>query len=332
MKFYRPLLTLILLLLISTSSFAGIGHFVPQTDRASEIRAVFGFFDLRERESFVQLTNLELDNQLYHVQIFNVGDNCNENNFFDLYTPSDTHIYNMRDILTNDGNPSGVVLPDNAYGIVVLTSVLNTNSIQDISDYFGNFRILDNAGYEYRTNLLPFVDGGNEATDLYNFNFNQEGGVVLSDIVGLIINTVPNTDSYEWDASNVLNTFIVYDVDIYDLNETPFSCRDVIFACVDEDNPLAEEILAVDPSQGSNGASVARFEYGINDAITHSRGGELLCPGNNIPEGFTTLRVQGRQLPGGGDFFIAGFVGLNNGNGRGSMGSLWQTNLFLSED
>lgn len=326
MKFYKPLLTLMLLLLLSTSSFAGIGHFVAQTDRATEVRAVFGFFDLRERESFVQLTNLESTDQLYHVQIFNVAANCNENNFFDLYTPSDTHIYNMRDILTNDGNPAGVVLPDNAYGIVVLTSVLNTQSIEDNSDYFGNFRVIDNSGYEYRTNLLPFVDGGNEATDLHNFNFNQESGLVLSDIVGLVINTVPNSESYEWDASNVLNTFIVYDVDIYDLNETPFSCRDVIFACVDEDNPLAEEVLAVDPQSGSNGASVARFEYGINDAIPHSRGGEVLCPGNNIPEGFATLRVQGRQFPDGDlDFFIAGFAGLNNGNGRGSMDSFWGT-------
>ena len=47
-----------------------------------------------------------------------MNDNCNENNFFDAYTPNDTHVYYIRDILTNDGNPSGVVLPDDAYGIV----------------------------------------------------------------------------------------------------------------------------------------------------------------------------------------------------------------------
>ena len=43
--------------------------------------------------------------------------------FFDVYTPNDTHVYNMREILTNDGNPSGVVLPENAYGFVAVTQV-----------------------------------------------------------------------------------------------------------------------------------------------------------------------------------------------------------------
>ncbi len=326
MKLYKPLLTLILLLILSSTSFAGLGNFVPQTDNATDIRALFGFFDLRDRETFVQLTNIESENQLFHIQVFNVGDNCNENNFFDLYTPNDTHVYNLSEMLTNDGNPSGFVLPEDAYGIVAITSVLNTDSIEDNADYFGNFRIIDSSGYEYRTNLLPFADEDNEATDLYNFNFNRNSGVVLSDVIGIFINTLPDSDSYEWDASNVLNTFVVYDVDIYDLNETPFSCRDIIFACVDEDNPLADEVLAVDPVQGTNGASVARFEYGINDVIPNSKGGELLCPGNNITEGFVTIQVQGRELPEGErDFVNAGFIGLNNGNGRGSMDSFWGT-------
>ena len=98
------------------------------------------FFDLRERETFVQLTypdrTLAVDccgfgsefeqistglNATAHVQIYDVSNNCNENNFFDVYTPADTHVYNMKDIQTNDGNPSGVVLPDGAYGMVVIS-------------------------------------------------------------------------------------------------------------------------------------------------------------------------------------------------------------------
>ena len=39
-------------------------------------------------------------------------------------------------------------------------------------------------------------------------------------------------------------------------------------------------------NMSGDSANVASFEYGINDAIPHSRGGELLCPGNNIAEGF----------------------------------------------
>ena len=82
----------------------------PSTDTSNieDNIPLIAFFDLRNRESFVQVTNVDGENQNLHIQIFNVADNCNENNFFDLYTGNDTHIYNMRNILTNDGNPSGV--------------------------------------------------------------------------------------------------------------------------------------------------------------------------------------------------------------------------------
>ncbi|MCH6574106.1 MAG: putative sulfate/molybdate transporter, partial [Bacteroidetes bacterium] len=110
------------------SVFAGTGGSkwltVPQTDGTAPFRqeslALFYVFDLRDRETFLQFTyqdDFELGLPLRaHVQIFDVSNNCNENNFFDTFTPNDTHIYNMRDIQTNDGNPSGVVLPDDAYG------------------------------------------------------------------------------------------------------------------------------------------------------------------------------------------------------------------------
>ncbi|MCG8379156.1 MAG: hypothetical protein MI865_06755, partial [Proteobacteria bacterium] len=67
----------------------------------------------------------------------------------------------------------------------------------------------------------------------------------------------------------------------------------------------------------------ASFEYGINEAITHSRGGELLCPGNIISEGF--VRIE--YLDDGNDTEneTTIFVGLNNGNGRGTMDVMWAT-------
>jgi len=69
-------------------------------------------------------------------------------------------------------------------------------------------------------------------------------------------------------------------------------------------------------------ASVASFEYGINETIPHSRGGELLCPGNNISEGIVSLdRKEDDGDPGG--FFI----GLNNGNGRGTIDTIWGASL-----
>ena len=272
------------------------------------------FFDLRDRESFVQVTNIDSDNATVHVQIWDVSNNCNENNFFDNYTPADTHVYNLRDITTNDSNPSGVILPTGAYGFVTVGVVDAVGASFDNSgNLIGNFRIEDNNGYEYRTNsVFPVPDGiGSTFNTPITFNFNTGGGVNLSDVIGIAVEI--DNGNGEVLAANIVDVWVSYDVDIYDFNEVPFSCRNVIFACTDQANPLYEALL-----DESGDASVAGFEYGINDAIPHSLGGELLCPNNIVSEGFVTLDFITRVT---GTFF--GFTGLNNGNGRGSMDSWW---------
>lgn len=308
---------------------------------------LFYVFDLRERETFIQLTYPDKDQTgapaLAHIQIFDVSNNCNENDFFDDYTPSDTHIYNMRDIQTNDGNPSGVVLPEGAYGIVAVTMLIGVDRFTfRPAGHLGNVRIIDNNGYEYRTNAQNFLDS--EIIDeedsnfrFYSFNYNQQGGVSLSDVYGLTLFAVSSEIfGIEWIALPAQGIFTPLDIDIYDLNEVPFSCRDIIFSCVDQDNPLLEEVLAI-----AGTANIASFEYGINDAIPHSKGGELLCPNNIVSQGTVVLRPEpypdsqafmdiinsfGQS---GGPVFM-GFVGLNNGNGRGSMDSFWVSS-FVEE-
>ena len=79
----------------------------------------------------------------------------------------------MRDIQTNDGNPSGVVLPDGAYGIVAVTmySVIGSE-LETVAGQFGNLRIVDNNGYEYRTNAQgpsSFADFSEEFEHLLSF-------------------------------------------------------------------------------------------------------------------------------------------------------------------
>lgn len=328
---------------ISGEGFSAIT--LPQTDGSlpeeEESLTIFYVFDLRERETFIQFTYEGViplgddDDSLFglagraHVQIFDVSNNCNENNFFDVYTANDTHVYNMRDIVTNDGNPSGVVLPDNAYGIVVISYTTINGEIFEGQSAFGNLRIIDNNGYEYRTNGQQIVGSegfGSEGglPPIYTFNFNTENGVTLSDVFGVTVNLPELGDDdddffFEWDASSSLTAFNPFDIDILDNNETIFSCRDVTFACVDEDNPLLEELLAI------SGTNVASFEYGINNAIPHSKSGELLCPGNTISEGFVILNPERQFNEQFEEFFpyFLGFVGLNNGNGRGSMDSLF---------
>ena len=283
------------------------------------------FYDLRDRESFVQITNTGSSGLKTHVQVFDVGNDCNENNFFDNLTGNDTHIYNLRDIQTNDGSPSGIVLPSDAYGIVVITVVdSTTNFALATRDLVGNFRVLDNTGYEYRTNSL----GGSLFLNLslngdlpeYYLNYNQEGGVLLSDVVGFTLDgTGFGTGMFpEVFSTDIVDINALIDVDIFDLNENIFSCRNVIFACTDQDNPRLEELL-----EDVAGANVASFEYGINEAIPHTKGGELLCPGNVIGEGIVRLRILEQNASS-----FAVFIGLNNGNGRGSMDSMWDPNGF----
>ena len=221
-------------------------YFANETDHPSSVN--FSFFDLRDRESFVQLTNIDSSNVTVHIQIYNVGNLCNENNFFDVYTPNDTHVYNMRDILSNDGNPTGVDLPDDAYGIV-FASTLQPGQIvnPDFAPIIGNFRVIDNSGYEYRTNSQSFIVGiftiligPNTPAATTTFNFSDIDGIVLSDIVGIPINSAGEfLGNFEADISNPVTTFTAVDVDIINNNETLFSCRDVVFACIGRKQPVA---------------------------------------------------------------------------------------------
>jgi len=248
----------------------------------------------------------------------------------------------MRDIQTNDGNPSGVKLPDSAYGIV--TIVVESDIDPPRQSTFGNMRIIDNNGYEYRTNAQTLISGNSNLniakfdSPFYSFNFNSESGITFSDVIGITTLRFDDDDlivQHFTDSSDVANIFYPVDVDIVDNSENVFSCRNVIFSCVDKDNPRLEELL-----ENAGIASIASFEYGINEAIPHSKGGELLCPGNNINEGFVKLtpllipnpvlgnnNKPGRIGPPAAVFY--GYIGLNNGNGRGSFDSFWVNNFHL---
>lgn len=319
--------------------------FLAETDTTSYV--LFAPFDLRNRESYFQVTNQDSNGANIHVQVYDVSNLCNENDFFDNLTSNDTHVYNLRDIATNDGSPSGIVLPDNAYGIVVI-SVVRTGfvEIETFAPIFGNIRILDNLGYEYRTNAQSFPSGRFPITlvpPTASFNFNSSEGVILSDVFGIPMATMPNGSRFSIEANidDVLNAYAAVDIDIVNNNEVLFSCRDVIFACIDENSPLQEELLLVAGEEfmgGGGGASkmsartsanVARFEYGINNAIPHSKGGELLCPGNNISEGTVIVTLENLGL---GVFPFAMYVGLNNGNGRGSMDAIFAPNILAYEE
>lgn len=304
------------LFLTPVASFSGMPTDlpIPETDSAKYVQV--SFFDLRERESYVQVTNTSASSKILHVQVFDVSNDCGENNFFDDFTGNDTHVYNMRDIQTNDGDDAGLVLPDDAYGIVVIYSVVSEGGpIDESEELVGNFRILDDLGYEYRTNSQAFFLDADpmplNTQRFFTFNFNTTAGTSFADVVG--VNMVFDEGSNEFSV-NPLDVGLALDVDLFNNAEVPFSCRDVAFVCANDESPVINSILE------SAGVAVAAFEYGINNALPHSKGGEVLCSGNIVGEGHAKLTIESVSTS---NLVSAFFVGLNNGNGRGSMDSLW---------
>jgi len=79
-KFRIALLAFVFTLLSTVPSFSGGDFRNPLSD--SPDSTLFGFFDLRERETFIQVTNVDTGpaGNNVHIQIYDVSNNCNENN------------------------------------------------------------------------------------------------------------------------------------------------------------------------------------------------------------------------------------------------------------
>ncbi|NIP31773.1 MAG: hypothetical protein GTO02_11585, partial [Candidatus Dadabacteria bacterium] len=139
---------------------------ITSTDNTDE--EVYAYYDLRDRSSYVQVTNDE-DNEnplCIHVQIFQQDENCDELNFNDKLTPNDTVVYNMDNLIRNDGSAVPINLDEDSYGFVAISAVQCSNNSNDglSNPLLGNFRIIDNSGYEYRMNLLTDKNDPDEKT------------------------------------------------------------------------------------------------------------------------------------------------------------------------
>jgi len=274
---------------------------------------LFYFFDLRDRESYIQVMNLSSSAVTVHVQIFQANFNCNENDFYDVYTQLDTHIYNMRGAIdTNNGLPSGVVLPDDAYGFVAVTVVsgVGGNSTNN-PVLIGSFRIVDDQGFEYRTNAAGFPGSLGGTTTTFSFNFNNFSGTAFADVVGITVDNV----GIGFDGVTAFpnfGTFMKFELDIFDKIENSFSCADILFACVEQDDSIYAELLV------TAGVGMAGFEFGINNSVPHSKDKGKICDGNTITEGFVRMKTLSITGESQADMFV-GFAGINDGANRGSM-------------
>jgi hypothetical protein len=299
----------------------GFMPIIDQTDTGAN--RIVAYWDTRGRDTFIQLTNTSDKKINYHVQVFDIDsifEECEPCNFDDMLSRFDTHVYDIENIVTNSipslDIPSvprceGIAAP--SYGVMVI-------SVETPQEYalIGTFRIIDEAGYEYRTNAV-----GTEDDSLYPINsrdmivnFSSANGNNLSDLVGIVY--------LDLDDRNVLlhpgvqaqfgnNTDQIL---IYDQIETFESCGTEIFSC-----------------------AVGNLNKGIDNALPNSKGqlnrvcGTTILNSNsagwldmNFNRFICTAAAGGNDV----DFrcpetpHFVGFIGLNNGDGTGSMDSWWE--------
>lgn len=338
-------LVLAFLLVVPVQAMAQFGsgqQLIDQTDTGVD-RLIY-YWDTRDRDTFMQLTNTSTDSVCVHVQIFNVDSGvltCEEVDFDDCYTPNDTHVYDIENLASNcetDGldtspfSPFSTYCEDatdpdltNSHGFMAISRIPDTGVPGSL---IGMFRVIDVAGYEYRTNAAG-EDLGADIADFNVLNFNDIDGTNLSDVIGIsYISQAPDEvlafpglvaqfGSTGGDPPSPSGQ-----VHVFDEFEDGDSCSPALFACIP-----------------------GLFNRGIDNSLPNSKGqvnricNESTLGGGNtagwlfLPfNGFLCENILTGDLEPCDNFqfdpFFVGYLGLNNGDGTGSMDSWLSVDLF----
>ncbi len=317
------------MLVLPTQSIAGGpgGNVLPLVDQTDTgVNRLIYYWDTRDRDTLFQLTNTSTSTIVVHVQIFNVGSttvdqpfgSCEEVNWDDVYTKGDTHVYDIENLVSNctadqlpDAECESAPNPDlsNSYGFVSISLISG-----DDFAMIGLFRILDGpGGYEYRTNAAGEDFFGDDTTD-FILNFNNVDGNNLSDVVGIVYEETDFDTVFAAPFISIAfggNSGDPFDgfnpqVHIFDEFEDGTSCSPTFFDC-----------------------SIGNFNRGIDNSIPNSKQAALnnrICNDSTLSEsndaGWLFLPVNRFDFEDPEeDVFFVGFLGLNNGNGTGSMDS-----------
>src|SRR3990167_8519187 len=243
----KYLLVLAFLLVIPMQAKAGFGFDpIDQTDTGVD-RLIY-YYDTVGRETYIQVTNTSDADVGIHVQVFRAEDGCAEDNFNWCLTPGDTQIWNVEEL---PGNPD----LSESHGFVAISLDSDFDCGFENNALIGMFRIIDDSGYEYRTNAASSEDFSAFPVDYNVLNFNDVNGNNLSDVVGI---TYVDLDQDQVTASPLIGT-VFGDFDefqnlIFDDDENPNSCSPVFFSCGD-----------------------TTINYGIDNSIPNSQGFPRIC-------------------------------------------------------
>ena len=263
---------------------------------------LLSYFDLQNRNTFVQVTNPDSVNPTsIHVQIFADSFNCVDRDFNDSLTPNETHVYDIRNLVSANGNPINFQIPDGSHGFVVISQNINDSG----EGIIGNFRIVDNRGFEYKVNSA--ISEGNVfpgfvSSDFVVNSFTDQWGATHADIVAVkVIEQAVLPDGIRDLSVETVSA----ELSMFDDEETALSCGSVTFGCTEGDPDTVQFI-----------------NQGINDVFLNSRGGEVICSGDFNTRGFLRANFQD-------DFASFAFAGLNNNSTRGSMDATLSSEITI---
>ncbi len=147
----------------------------PTTDSGSQL--VTWWTQADSRNTSVQVTNSNVNDSInVHVRILDA--NCVEiRNFCDAYTPGDTHVYDLGNLVSNAGAPIADENLQGKEGILVVTSVNGCPNPDEAieHDYLtGQTVIVDSQDYMYGVNMYArqaFCDEAGEMNIILNGSF-----------------------------------------------------------------------------------------------------------------------------------------------------------------
>lgn len=283
---------------------------LPTTESISN--RLIGYWDLRDRNTYFQVTNVFDGSVMVHIQLFNIDTHCAEFDYYDTFTSRDTHVYNVSKLDRNNGNPLAAPDLDGGHGIIAVSVSPQTQGSYVLS---GNFRITDNSGYEYRTNMAGQGISKVSGADKFSINFNDIDNTISADLV--VITYTTNNDS-----DTISPTLNLYQPTIYDQDENPVSCPPVLLGCYSNADQLSS----------FNGLT-NHIDVGINQSITNSKGGTSLCLGNDNV-GHLELKLNPLTSPPPDRQLIdieegAIFIGLNNSGKTGSIDHAESSHLVI---
>ena len=120
------------------------GYFTDQTNViATESRTSSPVRIPRERDTYIQITNTSDSTITIHVQVFQNDRNCDELNFNDELTANDTVVYDMDNIVKNNGSEVPINLQNDSFGYVVVSIGDGSEILRRGEAIIGNFRIVD---------------------------------------------------------------------------------------------------------------------------------------------------------------------------------------------